>query len=156
MVFSLLFYIIMYCVCCPYYVWNTIIYRVISYKNIWCLVWTVIINHHVQCLVPTVIIYPHKWCLVPTVLIYHNILCLVLTFMIYHNIMFAIKQGSNNLRQYDCSEAGPTSKWGRISPAVQWCYQNQSNCTIRRRTMLSDVTLKFVTRDTHAGTQTGM
>ena len=27
------------------------------------------------------------------------------------------------------TEAGLTAKWGRISPAVQWCYQNQSNCT---------------------------
>ena len=24
----------------------------------------------------------------------------------------------------DCREAGLTSKCGRISPAVQWCYQN--------------------------------
>ena len=33
---------------------------------------------------------------------------------------------------FDRTEAGLTSKWGRISPAVQWCYQNQSNCIVCR------------------------
>ena len=32
------------------------------------------------------------------------------------------------------TEAGLTSKWGRISVAVQWCYQNPSNCTVRQCT----------------------
>ena len=39
---------------------------------------------------------------------------------------------------FDRTEAGLTSKWGRISPAVQWCYQNQSNYTVRRRTSSYD------------------
>ena len=30
---------------------------------------------------------------------------------------------------FDCTEAGLTLKYGRISPAVHWCYQNQSNST---------------------------
>ena len=25
----------------------------------------------------------------------------------------------------------PFMKWGRILPAVQWCYQNQCNCTVQ-------------------------
>ena len=28
---------------------------------------------------------------------------------------------------FDHTEAGLTSNWDRISPAVLWCYQNQSN-----------------------------
>ena len=32
------------------------------------------------------------------------------------------------------TSSGPLEKWGRISPAVQWCYQNQSNCHLHRRT----------------------
>ena len=32
---------------------------------------------------------------------------------------------------FNRTEAGLTSKWGRISPAVQWCYQDSSNCTVQ-------------------------
>ena len=34
---------------------------------------------------------------------------------------------------FNRTEAGLTSKWGRILPAVQWSYQNQFNCTVRQR-----------------------
>ena len=54
---------------------------------------------------------------------------------------------------FDRIEAGLTSKWGRISPADQWCYQNQFNCTVRRRTTSRDIAKKFVTRQ--AGRQAG-
>ena len=37
---------------------------------------------------------------------------------------------------FDRTEAGLTAKWGRILPAVRWCYQNQSNCTVRCCTTL--------------------
>ena len=40
---------------------------------------------------------------------------------------------------FDRTEAGITLKWGRISPAVQCCSQNQSNCTVRRWTSPHDV-----------------
>ena len=43
---------------------------------------------------------------------------------------------------FDLTEAGLTSKWGRISPAVQWCFQY---CTVGRCTTSCDVTQKFVT-----------
>ena len=46
---------------------------------------------------------------------------------------------------FDRTEAGLTSKWGRISPAVQWCYQIQYNCTVRRRTTSRDVAKKYDT-----------
>ena len=36
---------------------------------------------------------------------------------------------------FDRTEAGLTSKWGRISAAVQWGYENQSNYTVQRRAM---------------------
>ena len=45
---------------------------------------------------------------------------------------------------FDHTEAGLTSKWGKIWPAVQWCYQNQFNSNIRRHTTSSDVAQKFV------------
>ena len=41
---------------------------------------------------------------------------------------------SNNLSNMICSKIANlnrTSKWGRISPAVQWCYRSQCNCTVR-------------------------
>ena len=34
---------------------------------------------------------------------------------------------------FDRTEAGLTSEWGRILPAVIWCYHDQSNCNVRRR-----------------------
>ena len=37
---------------------------------------------------------------------------------------------------FDCTEAGLTSKWSRISPAVQWCCQQQSKLYVRQRTTL--------------------
>ena len=40
---------------------------------------------------------------------------------------------------FDLTEAGLTSKWGKISPAVQWCYQNQSNYTVQRCASSYDV-----------------
>ena len=61
---------------------------------------------------------------------------------------------------FDHTEVGLTSKGCRISPAVKWCYQNLSNCTVRQRTTSRDVALKFVTgtcrdtcRDTHRHVQ---
>ena len=33
------------------------------------------------------------------------------------------------------TEAGLILKWDRISSAVQWCYQKQSNCTVGQRAM---------------------
>ena len=55
---------------------------------------------------------------------------------------------------FDHTEAGLTSKWGRISPAVQWCYQNQSNCIIQRCTTSGNVAKKFVTHTETLGTDT--
>ena len=40
---------------------------------------------------------------------------------------------------FDHKEAGLTSKWGRISPAIQWCYQNQSYCILQRCMTSDDV-----------------
>ena len=37
------------------------------------------------------------------------------------------------------SEACLTSKWGRILPAVQWCYQKRSNSIIHPRLLLDYV-----------------
>ena len=43
-----------------------------------------------------------------------------------------------------------TSKWGRISPAVQWYYQNQTNCIVQQYVTSGDIAKKFVThRHTH-------
>ena len=36
---------------------------------------------------------------------------------------------SSKIVNFDRTEAGLSSKLGRISPAVQWFYQNQSICT---------------------------
>ena len=48
------------------------------------------------------------------------------------------------------TEADLTSKWNRISPAVQWCYQNQSNLIERCQT-ISPRNLLY--GDTHTGIQ---
>ena len=56
---------------------------------------------------------------------------------------------------FNRTEAGLTSKWGRISPAVQWCYQNQSNCILQRCTTSGNVAKKFVTH-TETDTQAAM
>ena len=70
---------------------------------------------------------------------------------------------SNKLRQYDSvsminlnhTEAGLTSKWSRILPAVQWFYQNQSNFNIGRR-MTSDYAPRNLSpRDRHSHVQNG-
>ena len=59
---------------------------------------------------------------------------------------------------FNCTEAGLTSKWGRISSADQRYYQNQFICIIRRCTTPGDVTEKFVTHTetfvTHTKTDT--
>ena len=52
---------------------------------------------------------------------------------------------SSKIVNFDRTEAGLTSKWDRISPAVQWCYQIQSNCIVQRCTTLGNVAKKFVT-----------
>ena len=49
----------------------------------------------------------------------------------------------SKIANFNHTEAGLTSKWGRISPTVQWCCQNQSNCTIRRCTTSLDIAKKF-------------
>ena len=52
---------------------------------------------------------------------------------------------------FDRTEVGFTSKWVRISPAVQWCYQNQ-----RRRRVISLRNLLHRQAGRQAGdTQTG-
>ena len=52
---------------------------------------------------------------------------------------------SSKIVNFDRTEAGLTSKWDRISPAVQWCYQIQSNCIVQRCTTSGSVAKKFVT-----------
>ena len=37
------------------------------------------------------------------------------------------------IANFDRTEASLTSKWGRISPAFHWCYQNQSNYIVWQR-----------------------
>ena len=44
----------------------------------------------------------------------------------------------------DRTEAGRTSKWGRILPAVQWCYQNQSKGPKRQLITSRDVAEKLM------------
>ena len=56
---------------------------------------------------------------------------------------------------FNRTEAGLTSKWGRISPAVQWCYQNQSNCIIRRCTTSGDVAKRHRNTGAHSHGQNG-
>ena len=52
---------------------------------------------------------------------------------------------------FDRTVTGLTSKRGRILPAVELYYQNQSNSYVGQCTMSRDVTQKFVTQagDTH-------
>ena len=52
---------------------------------------------------------------------------------------------SSKIVNFNRTEAGLTSKWGRISPAAQWRYQNQSNCIVKRCMTSGDVTKKFGT-----------
>ena len=58
---------------------------------------------------------------------------------------------------FDRPEAGLKSKWGRIWPAVQWCYQKQSNCTVRRHvTSLKNLLHTHTCGDTHRHVQNGL
>ena len=36
----------------------------------------------------------------------------------------------SKINYFNRTEAGLTSKWGRILPVVQWCYQNQFICPL--------------------------
>ena len=51
------------------------------------------------------------------------------------------------------TEAGLTSKWGRISPAVYWWHQNQSSYVVRSHTVSLDVAEKLADH-AHTHTQT--
>ena len=44
---------------------------------------------------------------------------------------------------FNRTEAGLTSKWGRISPAVQWCYQNQFICPPWQCTASHETTVEY-------------
>ena len=51
------------------------------------------------------------------------------------------------IANFQLTEAGLTSNWGRISPAVHWCYQNKSNYiygAVRRQAMSLFRTFVFV------------
>ena len=67
--------------------------------------------------------------------------CVFNIIIIFQFIIIGNGQCSKNVIFYR-TEAGLTSKRGRISPAVQWCYQNQSNCTTWRRTARRPARLK--------------
>ena len=54
---------------------------------------------------------------------------------------------------FNRTEAGLTSKFGRILPAVQECYQNQSNCIMRQCISLAMSLRNWLHRDKHTGTQ---
>ena len=67
----------------------------------------------------------------------------VFNIIIIFQFIIICEIGSNErcskIVNFNRTEAGLTSKWGRISPAVQWCYQNQSNCTTWRRTASREI-----------------
>ena len=71
----------------------------------------------------------------------HCILNIIIIFFFWLIIISEI--GSNGqcskIVNFNRTEAGLISKWARISPAVQWCYQNQSNCTLWRCTASHEI-----------------
>ena len=53
---------------------------------------------------------------------------LVVSMWLWHGLCYKIVN-------FNPTEAGVPSKWGRILKAVQWCNKNESNCTTLQHTM---------------------